>query len=178
MITLLAADQARALAFPAGAVIGKSDLQRRIHRFGTGIGEEHVIEMIRRDLDQAFGQSERQRMRHLEGRREIKRRDLLLHGFDDAWAGVAGVAAPQPAGAVEDLAAVYGAIEHARGTGHQPWRGFELAIGRERHPESIHRIRLACGLPGVMVGKTGGRISSVIVAHGQAPSRQRWKTQA
>lgn len=40
-------------------------------------------------------------MTHLEGRREVHRRDLLLHSSDDAVAAMAGIAAPQAAGAIE-----------------------------------------------------------------------------
>ena len=84
VIALFAADQAGALALAAGAVIGQRDLERGIHRLGAGIGEEHVVEWLRRNRGQAFGQHEGQRMAHLEGRREIQRGDLLADRLHDA----------------------------------------------------------------------------------------------
>ena len=50
VIAALAADQPRARAFAARAVIGERDLERRVDRFGAGIGEEDVVEALRRDL--------------------------------------------------------------------------------------------------------------------------------
>ena len=76
VVAALAADQARARAFAAHAVVGERDLQRRVDRLGAGVGEEHVIEALGRDLHQLIGECERARVRHLERRRVVQRLEL------------------------------------------------------------------------------------------------------
>src|SRR5690606_15250569 len=76
--------------------------------------------------------------------------------LNDARARMAGVAAPQAGGAVQDLAAFDVSVVHALGRGQQAWRAPELAVGGERHPEGVHRRGLA--------GEGRG-----VVAHAQAP---------
>ena len=72
VIAALAADQALARALSAHVVVGERDLERRVDGFGARIAEEHVIEIARRELGDARGELERQRMGELEGRREIE----------------------------------------------------------------------------------------------------------
>ena len=47
VIAALAADQPRARALAASAVVGERDLQRGIDRLGAGVGEEDVVEVAR-----------------------------------------------------------------------------------------------------------------------------------
>ena len=49
VIGALAADETNTLALALGAVILQRDLQRRIHRFRAGIGEEGIIQFARHD---------------------------------------------------------------------------------------------------------------------------------
>ena len=87
MIAALAADQAGARALAARAVIGERDLERGIDRLGAGVGEEHVVEPGRREVDQAVRQLEGRGMAHLEGRRVIELADLPRDRFDDLRGG-------------------------------------------------------------------------------------------
>jgi len=146
VVALLAADQARALALAARAVVGERDLQRGVHRLRAGVGEEDMLERVRRDRRQPLGEHEGQGMAHLEGGREIHGRDLPLHRLDDARAGMAGVAAPQPGRAVEDLAAVAAAVVHVLRTDQHARLALELPVGAEGHPEGVHRLRSVGGL--------------------------------
>src|SRR5690606_39388601 len=50
MIAALAADQAEAGAFAPYAMIGDRHLKGGIHRFRAGIGEEHMIHALRRNI--------------------------------------------------------------------------------------------------------------------------------
>ncbi len=76
VIAALAADQADAAAVALHAVIGERDLQRRVDRLRAGIGEEHMVEALRRDRGQARGKLEHLRMAHLEGRRVVELKEL------------------------------------------------------------------------------------------------------
>ena len=116
VIAALAADQAGARALALGAVVGERDLQRGVDRFRTGIGEEHMVQARRRDVDQPVGELEDDRMAHLEGRRVVELGRLLLDRLGDLRAAVAGIDAPQARGAVEDLAAVAASCSAC------PWR--------------------------------------------------------
>ena len=118
-----------------------ADLQRGVDRFRAGVGEEDVLQPVRRDVDQAVGQFEGERMAHLEGRREVELGGLLLDRLDDLRPAVAGVDAPQAGGAVEDLAAVGGRVVHVLGGHEHARRLLELAVRRERHPERAEIVR-------------------------------------
>ena len=68
VIAALAADQHVAVPFAARAVVGEGDLQRGIDRLGARVGEEHVVEAVRRKLRDQRGGAERARVPHLEQR--------------------------------------------------------------------------------------------------------------
>ncbi len=137
VIAALAADQAGAGRLAVGAVVGERDLQRRVDRFGAGIGEEDTVQVLRCDLGETLGEIEGQRMAHLERGREIQRHQLALDRGGDLPAAVAGIDAPEARGAVDHLAAVDRGVVHALGRGEQPRRLLELTVGRERHPERV-----------------------------------------
>ena len=61
-----------------------------------------MVEIARRELGDARGELEGERMGELEGRREIELGGLALDRLDDRLAVVAGVAAPQRRGRVEN----------------------------------------------------------------------------
>ena len=141
VIAALAADQAEARAVALGAMIGERDLQRGVDRFRTGIGEEHVVEALRRDVDQPVGEFEDDRVAHLEGRRVVELGRLLLDRLGDLRAAVAGIDAPQPGRAVEHLAAVGRRVVHVLGGHEHARRLLELPVRRERHPECAEIVR-------------------------------------
>jgi hypothetical protein len=141
VIAALAADQAGAGALAAGTVIGNCHLQRRVGRFGTRIGEEHMLHALRSDVDQPVGQLEHDGMAHLEGRRIVEFGGLVLDRLGDLRAAMAGVHAPQAGGAVHDLAAVGGGVMHILGAHEHARRLLELPVCRERHPECGKIVR-------------------------------------
>jgi len=102
---------------------------------GAGIGEEDALESLRRDGGQPVGELERDRVAHLEGRREIHLGRLALDGLDDLRPAVPGIDAPQAGTGVEDLAPFGRPVMHALGAHQQPRRLLELPVRRERHPE-------------------------------------------
>ena len=88
-------------ALPRHVMIGERDLQRGVDRLRTGIAEEHVVEVGRRQRGDAARQVEGLGVAELEGRREIQLRRLLLDGGDDRLAVMAGIGAPQASRCVE-----------------------------------------------------------------------------
>ena len=151
MIAALAPDEAGALPLAAHAVPGNGDLEGGVHGLGAGVGEEHRVHAGRRDLHDAGRQFECRRMAHLEGRGEVHRLHLPLHGLDDGLAAVAGIHAPEAGGRIEDAPAVAGDVMHALGTDDQARVRLEAPVRRERHEERFEIV-------GVCVGeRSGGR---------------------
>ena len=140
VIAFFPPDQAGALTFAAGAVVGQSDFQGGIHRFRAGVGKKHMVQGVGGDGGKALSQNEGQRVAHLEGRCEIQRRNLLLHGINDALTAMAGVTAPETAGSIQNLPTVGALVIHAFGAGQKPGLMFELTVGREGHPERVHLL--------------------------------------
>src|SRR3546814_5464704 len=89
------------------------DLERGIDRFGAAVREEDAVESLGHQRRNALRQFEGQRMPELEGRREIEHRGGLGDGLGDLGPAMAGIAAPEPGGAVQNLAAVGTAVVHA-----------------------------------------------------------------
>jgi hypothetical protein len=134
-IAALAADQAEAGAFAPYAMIGDRHLKGGIHRFRAGIGEEHMIHALRRNINQPVGQFEHDRMTHLKGRRVVQFRGLGLDRFHDLGSAMAGIDAPQPRSAVQNLASVTGGVVHVLRPDQHAGRLLELPVCREGHPE-------------------------------------------
>ena len=149
VIAALAPDQPGAGALADRPLVGQRDLQRGVDRFRARAGEEHPVELpplgAGGDLGELLGEFEGDGVAHLEGRGEVHRRELALDRGRDPAAAVAGIAAPQARRAVEHRAAVIGGVVHARRGHEHPRRRLELAVGRERHPEGVHRLRVAQG---------------------------------
>ena len=137
VIAARAADEHGALRRPGRAVIGKRDLQRRIHRFGTRIGEEHMVQIARQQRRNPRRQLELERMPHLERRRIVHAFRLALDRLDDLAPPVAGVDAPEPCRGVEDPPPVGGSVVHPFRRYEKPWRRLELPVRRERHPQCV-----------------------------------------
>ena len=144
VIAALASDQARARAFAADVVIGERDLERGVDRLRSGIAEEHMIEVFRRQRRDAARQLERLRMRKLERRGIVELGRLRADRGDDRIAVVSGIGAPQPGGAVEHGAAVGRVIVHVLCAGYEPRGGLERAIGREREPVGLQIVWNGC----------------------------------
>jgi hypothetical protein len=89
----------------------------------------------KREGGKALGKLERDRMAHVEGRREVHLRNLLLHRGDDLRPAMAGVDAPETGLTVEDLASLGRPVMHAFGANQEPRRLLELPVRRVRHPE-------------------------------------------
>ena len=138
MVAALAADQTRALAFAARAMVGDRNLQGRIDGFRAGVREKDAVHAGRHHLRDARGGFKGERVRHLESRREIHLGHLAAHGLDDLGATMACIDAPQACRAVDHLAVIDGRVIHALGALEQSGCGLELLVGSEGHPEVGH----------------------------------------
>src|ERR1700735_5096591 len=78
VVAALAADQAGARRLATHIVIGERDFERRVDRLGTGIAEEHPVEIARRQRRHAAREFERLRMSELKRRRIIELFGLAL----------------------------------------------------------------------------------------------------
>ena len=141
VIAALAADQARLGGVAFGPMIGERDLERGLDELGAGVGEEHVVEARRRDIDELGGAFEGARMTHLEAAGEVELADLLADRLDDLRPAVTGIDAPQPRRSVEHAAPVRGRVVHAFGAHEQARRALILAVRRERHPKGFKIVR-------------------------------------
>ena len=165
VVAALAADQPGSRSVAAGTVVADRHLECRLDGFGARIGEEDLVESVGGELYESFRQLEGLRVPHVEGRREIHFGGLLCNRLHDARPGVAGVDAPQPGDAVEDLAALGRPVVHARGLGKHPRVLLELPVGRERHPERVHRrLHRGGGRCGLRRHRGG-----IVFVHGFAP---------
>jgi hypothetical protein len=139
-------DQALARALTLRAVVGEGDLQRGVHRFRTGIGEEHMVEIAGQQLRHLGGELECRGMAHLEGRRVVELGDLLLHRLDDLLAAMAGIDAPEAGGGVQHLPALDGRVMHVLGGHEQARLALELPVGGKGHPKGFEVV--GAGLEG------------------------------
>ena len=101
-----------------------------------------MVEIAGREIDQPVGELEGGRVAELEGRRKIHALGLRLDRRHDLLVPVAGVAAPEPRGPVQDLAAVSRHVVHALGARQQARLLLEALVCRERHPESFEIVGL------------------------------------
>ena len=140
VVAALPPHQPHALALAARLLVGEGDLQRGVRALAAGIGEEDAVQPLGRDLGDARRRLEGDGVAELEGRREIHHRRLLLDGLGDLAPAMAGIAAPQPGGAVDHLLPVRGEIGHALGPGQQAGVGLEVAVVRVGHPERVQIV--------------------------------------
>src|SRR5664280_3102668 len=96
-------------------------------------------------------------MRKLERRRVVELGRLALDRRHDRIAVVAGIGAPQPGGAVDQLAAFGCEIVHVLGADDQARACLERPVGRERHPIGLE-----------IVGNRGGCDVRFTRGHGAA----------
>ena len=145
VIAPLSPDQAGPGPLPPRPVIGERDLERRIHRFRSGVGEEDMIEAGGEHARHPRRQLKHLRMAHLEGGRVIQLPDLFRDRRNDARIGMTGVAAPETGRPVEDRLPLRIRIIHALGADQHPGVRLELAVCRKRHPVGIEVIGRRCG---------------------------------
>src|SRR6185503_21355806 len=105
VVAARAADESRALQLSLRLPVGERDLERAVHRFRSGVAEEHAIEVARHDGRQFARELERERMSHLKRRRVVHDARLLANGGGDRLAAMAGIHAPQTSRPVQNLAA-------------------------------------------------------------------------
>ncbi len=146
MIAAFAADKSRSGPLPDRSLIRQGDLERAIHRLGTGVAEEDLVQSRRRQRRHATCELERHRMRQLERRRKIELAGLSPDRLDDALASVARVDAPQSGRAIEHPATVGRDIVHTLCSGEHPRLLFEPPVVGERQPEGFEVIGQAHAL--------------------------------
>ncbi len=122
-------------------MIADGDLQSGIHRFGTGVAEEHVVQSGRGEGRHAVRQFVGAGVAHVERRGVVHRLKLTCHRFGDFTPPVTGVDAPQARHRVENLTTVATPIVHTGGLRENPRFGLELAVWREGHPQGFERGR-------------------------------------
>ena len=172
VIGALAADEAGARPLPAHVVVGERDLERRSTGLRARIAEEHVIEVGRREVGDARGELERRRMGETEGRGEVELRRLALDRLDDRLAVMAGVAAPQSRGAVENPAPLGRVIMHVLRAGDQPRALLEGAVRGERQPEGFEVVGNVGARGGGRIGE-GGHGDSLAAGDPSPASREK-----
>ena len=145
VVAALAADQPRALAFAAGAVVGDRHLQRGVDGLRARVGEEHLVEAGGSELDELLGELEGLRVRHVERRREVHLGRLRGDRRDDLRPGMACIHAPEAGHRIEHLAALRCPVVHVLRLRQKARRALELAARRERHPEGVEPGRRAGG---------------------------------
>jgi hypothetical protein len=101
MISAFATDQTYARGVALDVMVGKRDLERGVDCFRTGVAEKYVIEVSRGERGNPARKLERLGMAELECRRVVQRGRLALDRFDDRFAIMAGICAPQAGRAVE-----------------------------------------------------------------------------
>ena len=141
VIAAFAPDQPGPRALAPRPVIGDGEFQRRFHAFRAGVGVEHMLDALGRDIDQAVGKLERDGVAHLEGRGIVEFRRLMGDGFADLRAAMARVAAPQARRPVQHLPPVGRGIVHVACRHEHARRFLELPVRGEGHPEGIEVVR-------------------------------------
>ena len=137
MIAPFATDQTGAPALAARRVVGQRDLQRAIHRFRAGIGEEDAVHALRKLRGDPVGELESLGVPELKAGRIVQLVKLRTDRFANFWMVMSRVDAPQPRGRVEDRPAVFTRIVHPIGGLDHPRAFLERAVGGERHPKSV-----------------------------------------
>ena len=135
VIGAVPANEQIALRVATQTAVGERNFKRRIDRFGTGVGEEHLIETTRRMGREARGQLKGQGVTHVESGCKIHGLKLPRDRITNLNAAVAGIDAPQPGSTIQDPATVIGLVIHARRACQQARRGAKLPIRRKGHPE-------------------------------------------
>src|SRR5262249_6281205 len=106
VVGALPANEPQPMSLAARTVIREGYFERGIDRFGTGVGEEHIIQIGGRQRGESRGCFERSWMTHLERGSEVHGRNLSLHCLDYLRPAMPGVDAPQPCSPIEHRPAV------------------------------------------------------------------------
>jgi len=141
VIPLLSSDEAEAAPFALSLEISARNLERRIAGFRARVDEEDMIKSIGRERGDLARECERIRVRELEGWRKINLRGGSSDCFNDRSSSVPGIDAPKARTGIEKLSSALVKEIHPLGPRKNPWRRFELTVGRERKPESVEIVR-------------------------------------
>ena len=133
-------DQPRTRALAPHVVERERDLERCIHGLGSGVAEEHVVEVAGCERGHAARELEGLGVGELKCRGIVELRRLRPDGRHDGIAIVTGVGAPQAGGAVEHGTAFRRVVVHVLGARDEPRRSLEGAVGRERQPVGFEVI--------------------------------------
>ena len=142
VIGTLAADQPVTLRLAAGPLVGEDDLDRRVHRLRSGVGEEHMVELVRQHPADALGKFKRTRMAKLEVRRVIIVQHLVIDRFGDLAAAMASRCAEQGRRSVDDLTTLVVPHIHALGLDDHAGVLLEVTVCGKRHPVGFKRVHI------------------------------------
>ena len=142
VVGALAADQPVTLRLAAGPLIGQDDLDRRVHRLRSGVGKEHVVELIRQHPADALGKFEGTRVAKLEVRCVVVVQHLVVDRFGDLAAAMAGRCAEQGRRSVDDLTTFVVPHIHALGLDDHAGVLLEVTVCGKRHPVCFKRVHI------------------------------------
>ncbi len=115
-------EQASALGMADRALVLQSHLDRHLHRHRAGVGEEHVLQAIRRDLHQPLGKLHSRLMRQTTEHHVSHALQLLAHCRVQRRMAIAVDRTPPRGHAVDQLAPIGQAQTHALGGDHRQRR--------------------------------------------------------
>ena len=113
MIGTLATNKAGPHLVITGVMVSQSNLQRRINRFRTGIGEKDVVHMIRQNACNLAGSLETQRMSRIERRGIIQLFQRRINGIANFLATMTSRNTEQPCAAVQKATTFMVFVIHA-----------------------------------------------------------------
>jgi hypothetical protein len=130
----LAGDQLDARRVALSGVIGLGELPRRLDRLRAAGGEEHTVEVARREAGDARGELDRARVSVAPVRVETELLSLLRGGLPELSAAVADVHAVQRREPVQVALAVL--VVHVAAIASHDHR--DVAVGVDAHPREVH----------------------------------------
>ena len=139
VVRTLARYEAVATALATRLMVSQGHFHRRVDRFGAGVDEKDAVQITGRQLRHARRKLELLRMPAQERCDEVELEELPVHRVGDLLAAVPGVDAEHPRRSVDELLAAVVPVIHALRAHDHLRIGFEVAIGRERHPVLVER---------------------------------------
>ena len=137
VIGTLAADQPDPLSLAPRSLAGQRDLECSLHRLGARASKKETIEVRRSQPGELPRQLERTGKAELEVRCIVQLSKLAGNRLANLGPAVSCRHTEKPRAAVENLLAAVIPVVHSLGFDLQPGVGFEITVGRERHPVVI-----------------------------------------